>query len=224
MSLILLSIHCGPVAIRRGKSRPAGWQPDILFSMRGAGLTLVGLLVVIGIIALIQHVYTLPMVRQGQNVRQQAQQLAGQDQTGMRHTESITFSPAGDGRRFQGLKVDTVVAGGPMNAHFGLLPGDVVTGIVGMPDLGFISGDDPDTAAALVLEAYQRSQSLIVERPGVGKIELPRDAGKYSVQQQPLTATAPANSPAPANPQPQSAGPGERVPTFIDRLQGAGGE
>lgn len=181
--------------------------------MRFAGFSLVGLLMVIGIIALLQRFYTVPMLQRGQNARQQAQQLAGQDSTGMRHTESITFTPAGDGRRFAGLLVDTVVVDGPMNAHFGLLPGDIVTGIVEIPDLGFISGNDPETAAALVLEAYQRGQSLTVDRPDIGTIQLPRDAAKVSPQQQAsLTTTAPApNAPPPVTPPAV-----ERHRTFLD--------
>ncbi len=177
---------------------------------------------VVGIIALLQRVHTIPTVKRGQVAHQQAQQLAGQDASGMRHTESITFSPVGSGGRFEGLRVDTVVAGGPMNAHFGLLPGDVVTGIVGLPELGFLAGNDPETAAALVLEAYQRNQSLIVNRPDIGTIQLPRDANRVSPQQQAAltTTTAPAAATPPANPPPASEPPTKRKETFLDRLQG----
>lgn len=190
----------------------------ILVYMRLGGLSLVGLLVVIGIIALLARFYTIPVVQRGQGMRQQAQQFAGQNASGIRHTESISFTPAGSGRRFQGLLVDSVVVGGPMNEHFGLLPGDIVTGIVGMPELGFLAGDDPETAAALVLEAYQRSQSLIVNRPEIGTIQLPRDAAQVSAQQQAALTptTAPAGTASPATP---PAPPVQRHQTLMDRIQ-----
>lgn len=196
--------------------------------MRFAGFSLVGILVVVGILMLIQNFYTIPMARSGKSARDDAMQLAGTDDSGMRTTESIAFSGVMSGQRLKGVQVDSVVMGGPMNRHFGLLPGDVVTGVKELPDLDLISSNDPETAAALVLEAYQRSQNLTVQRPGVGSIELPRDAamvppagqGPQTVQ----TPVAPAPQPQPTGPQltiptpPTGPGVPPRRPTVWDRL------
>ncbi|MCC6240258.1 MAG: hypothetical protein IT448_08180 [Phycisphaerales bacterium] len=151
--------------------------------MRAAGFSLVGLLVVVGILALLQGTYTAPMLTSSKQARQEAMQLAGVNDKGIRTTESIQFSGVMSGSQLRGIKVDSVMMDGPMHQYFGLLPGDVVTQVKELPDLGFLSGNDPDTAAALVLEAYQRHQNLKIQRPGVGELELPRDAAKVSALQ-----------------------------------------
>lgn len=200
--------------------------------MRVAGFSLVGLLVVVGILALLQGTYTAPMLTSSKQARQQAMQLAGVNDKGIRTTESIQFSGVMSGSQLRGIKVDSVMMDGPMHQYFGLLPGDVVTQVKELPDLGFLSGNDPDTAAAFVLEAYQRHQNLKVQRPGVGELELPRDAAKVSALQasssgasttgtvgatagsdpsaQTSSSNAPAGAASPATP--------ARRPTVWDRL------
>lgn len=179
--------------------------------MRGAGITLVGLLVVAGIIMLMQRLHTVPMLQRGSSAMQDARQLSGQDQSGMRTSESITFAPVQSGTKLKGVQVTSVILGGPMNAHFGLLPGDVVTGVEGLPDLDFLSGGDPETFSAFVLEAYQRRQSLRVDRPGVGEIQLPRDAAVTApVGQQPYN---PFPTTPPADPSASQADPANGTAT-----------
>ncbi len=203
--------------------------------MRFAGFSLVGILMVVGILMLIQKFYTAPMVQRGQSAREDALQLAGRDSSGMRTSESIQFSGVMSGQRLKGIQVDSVVMGGPMNAHFGLIPGDIVTGVKELPDLDLIAGNDPETAAALVLEAYQRNQNLVVERPGVGTIQLPRDANQLPPAGQGVqTTVTPMQQPqqAPAAPGPQLNLPTPptgstvppRRPTVWDRIGGQAGE
>ncbi len=148
--------------------------------MKITGLSLVGLLVVVGILMLLSSQHTIPMMRSGKSAMDDARQLAGKDSSGMRASESVRFSGVMRGQKLVGLQVDSVVMGGPMNQYFGLIQGDVVTRIKELPDLDFIAGNDPDAATAYVLESFQRKQNLEVDRPGVGLIELPRDANKLA--------------------------------------------
>lgn len=181
--------------------------------MRAAGLSLTGVLVAMGIYMLIQGLYTVPMAKTGHNAMQQAQQLSGHGANGMSHMQSITLAPtfAGGGSQLHGLVVATIVPGGPMDSYFGLIPGDEVKEIINVGRARDFN--DAELFEALVMEAYSRSQTLVIERPGIGEIRLPEDRAKLPANYVPPVAStpAPAQPPQPA-PQPDPAKPTEENP------------
>lgn len=127
---------------------------------------LVGLLLVVGIIAWywgnVQH--PADTVREGERIKSAARQLAGQDETGMRTSESITLEEQTRNGKLEGVVVQDIIADGPMEKHFGLQLDDV---IVAVGDMSFRDlTTDAEMAKAMVLEAYQRGQTLTVLRNG----------------------------------------------------------
>lgn len=172
--------------------------------MRAAGMSLTGVLVAMGIYMLIQGLYTIPSVRSGHNAMQQAQQLSGHGTNGMSHMQSITLVPtfSAGGSQLHGLVVATLIAGGPMDSFFGLIPGDEVKEIINVGRARDFN--DADLFEALVMEAYSRSQTLVIERPGVGEIRLPADRAKLPPNYVPSVTPAPAPAQQPT-PQPDPA-------------------
>jgi C-terminal processing protease CtpA/Prc len=127
---------------------------------------LVGLLVTIGVIAMIMSQYSLPAAKQAVTVQKQVQQQFGSNTPeGMRAAEeSIELDVENSsGGKLEGLKVAKIAAGGPMATDFGLQAGDVIVDIGGqrVRDLG-----DFDLAKAMLQEAKMRKQTLTVTRGG----------------------------------------------------------
>ncbi len=141
--------------------------------------------------------YTVSVLKKGQEARGEASQLAGKDASGVRASDSITLEPVGTGSRTTSLVVANIMAGGPMQAQFGLVPEDK---ILEMGSMRVRDVDDPEMAKALVLEAYQRKQDLIIERNGV-KFRMPGlipvDAANAApIPVQAATPTIPQQPPA----------------------------
>lgn len=113
--------------------------------------------------------YAVTTVQKGRAAQSEARQLAGVDESGMKTRDSIVMEPVASGNRTGALLVASVVVGGPMEVYFGLQPNDKILE-VGPQRVRDI--DDPRLAEDLVLEAYQRKWSLIVDRGGA-KFELP---------------------------------------------------
>lgn len=127
---------------------------------------LVGLLLVVGVIAYYWGNVSHPAdtVRQGEQAKKQVRQIVGQDETGMRTTESITLAEQTRNGKLEGIVVQDIIADGPMEKYFGLQLDDV---IIAAGDMRFRDlNNDAEMAKALVLEAYQRRQSLTVLRNG----------------------------------------------------------
>lgn len=173
------------------------------------GVSLLSLLVVVAILLSLQSAQ-LPAVRAGMDAQDQVSRIAGVDrQSGMKVTESAELDGVMNGSRLRGVKVVSIVPQGQMQDFYGLIPGDMITGIAGKGDLS-IFGDDPQLAASLVFNACQDSQILEVTRPGVGAIQLPRDRNLLPTTPagaqpgQPLAApsamTPPTAAPAPSAP------------------------
>ena len=137
---------------------------------------LVGLLVTFAIIAWIWGFVAHPAdtARKGNEVRSTAAQIAGVSaQTGMPATASARFTPRESSGRVDGLIVETLVPGGPMEAHFGLMPDDVILEIGPngkVRDIAMSGG--PEMASALAYEAFQRQWQLVVLR-GADRLTLP---------------------------------------------------
>lgn len=144
--------------------------------------------------------YMVTTLKKGQDARVEAQQLAGQDADGVKASESITLDAAGTGSRTTALVVSGLMTGGPMQMHFGLATGDK---IVEVGPLRVRDVDDPELAKALVLEAYQRKQELVIDRAGA-KFKLP---GLIPLDASAVVAPQPAPTALPAPPTAQPAAP-----------------
>lgn len=164
------------------------------------GFGLVGLLVTMAIILYVmygmENAYIPTVLQSGKGLRQQAAQFSGRDTSGMTHAESISLTPEMRGDRQVGVRVKGLVMGGPMEAYFGLQLDDVIVevGPQRVPDI--FGGSD--LIDALILDAYQKRQKLVVLRNDV-EITLPDD--KSSVVAAPPSAAAPA-SPGSTSPPP----------------------
>lgn len=171
--------------------------------MRFVGIGLLGLLLVVGIMLYAQSLQG-PTIKAGLQAQDDAAQIAGVDRhTGMKVTESAVLDGVMNGSQLRGVKVTSIITGGQLDDYYGLIPGDLVTEIVGLSRLSDISNNDADLATAQVYEAYQRHQVLGVDRPGVGKIQLPRDRALLpAAPPVPAVATPGASPAAPTSPLP----------------------
>jgi hypothetical protein len=159
---------------------------------------LVGLLVTIGVIAWIMHVYTLPATKKALQTKQRVEEdLGGLTSSGMEDAKaSIALSPVMSGSRLKGLQVTSIVPGGPMQARYGLMAGDLIVGAKGQM-LDLIAGTDPEMAEIQVFESNGMKLPLIVVRGGK-QITLEAAAK--------LIITAPPGTPAPAPAAPSQPG------------------
>lgn len=177
--------------------------------MRFVGIGLLGLLIVVAIL-LTLNMLQGPVIQTGMQAQDDVSRIAGVDRhTGMKVTESAVLDGVMNGSHLRGVKVVSIVTGGQLDTFYGLIPGDVVTGIVDIGDLS-IMGDDPELAIAQVFDACQRSRDLFVTRPGVGKIQLPQDRLKLPPTPPAPAMVLPAPGASPASPQPAS--PGGQTP------------
>ncbi len=176
-----------------------------------AALSLVGILVTLGIIAMIWKTTTLPMVQQSQATRVQAEQIAGFDETGARVTQTLSFKPVISQGKLLYLAVQWMRPRSSYRDFYGIAPGDMIEAIgpQSVRDIG-----DESLAKALAYEAYQRQWDLVVIRnnrrfvlPGDSALAatlLPGGAAPSAAAPGALTAAAPA---APQSAQPAAAQP-----------------
>lgn len=130
---------------------------------------LISLLVCAGIIMLFFAKIEAPQIQEGQKAQQEAQQISGRGDNGMKAMDSYSaqaYPPTGD---FRGIQITDVTPTGPMDAYYGLKVGDIVVAIGGN-DVTALGGFDMGKAE--LDEAYQNHQGLTVERGGT-KMELP---------------------------------------------------
>jgi len=134
---------------------------------------LVGLLVTMGIIAMMMSMQTDVLKKGGpaDKAHHQAEQISG-----VGAKESVTMEPVESGGKVSAIQIKTLVAGGPIEKYFGLMPGDQVVEVAQQKVRDM---NDAELAEALILESYQRSQQIVVERNGQ-KITLPATGGNSS--------------------------------------------
>ena len=166
---------------------------------------LIGILVTIGVIAMIWAYAVLPyntiVIQKGQAAQQQAQQIAGFDELGGRVTQHVSFEPIYVGGKLRSLRVTRIQPGSSYGDYYGLAVDDVIEEIG--PQTVRDIGED-GMARDLAYEAYQRQWDLVVVRSGQ-RFVLPRDAAQAATllpsPAQPL-AVQPAAPPAgrPARP------------------------
>lgn len=133
-----------------------------------AGIGLVSLLMVVGIILMVAFSgphggYVPTVLNAGNSGQQQANQISGHDENGIPVSETIALEEqdSSDGH-LRGLTVKTILPTSPMVSSYGLTAGDVITEIGGLS----IRDSDPELAKAQVYESYMRNQSLTVLRNG----------------------------------------------------------
>jgi hypothetical protein len=132
-----------------------------------AGIGLLSLLIAAALIFYISFGgknggYEGQVLKQGAVARDEASQLNGKDQNNVRVDESITFDDVMTGNELRGLKVTSVMTGGPMDSAYGLKVGDEITEANQLD----LRGSDSGTAKAMVYEGYSRNQHLVVMRDG----------------------------------------------------------
>lgn len=166
-----------------------------------AGVGLVAILVCAGIAMYWFAETQIPIAKTGKQAQGQAQQISGRGQDGESAMDSFATDAEYSGSRLKALVVTQVSTGGAMQTYYGLLTGDRITGIGGTK-LNDVSNNDDGLAKALVAEAFQRRQTLDVERNGQA-LSLPAPPGSQAAA--PGTppaagsaAGAPAAPPAPA--------------------------
>jgi hypothetical protein len=165
---------------------------------------LVSLLVVLGICMLIFRQVEFPVLQKGHDAQNQAAQISGRDENGMPAMSSYTAQAhERAGGHMDGITIKTVIPGGPMQAYYGLAPGDVVVkiGEMRVPDIGV--QDDYEMAKAQLDEAYQRMKTLTVVRNKT-ELVLPLPA--------PATPATPAPAPAVSSATPASSTPAPSTP------------
>jgi len=177
-----------------------------------AGIGLLSILIVAAIIFYVafgsvngKPGYVPTVLNAGKQGRDQANQLGGKDENGMKAEDSIVMEEIMSGSELRRLKVVSVVAGGPMQAAYGLQPNDEIIQANQLE----LRGMDPALAKSWVITGYAQNQPLIIERNGQSMTLTPdtaitrahpREFGKPGVTVDPNSAPAlPKGQPIPTH-------------------------
>jgi hypothetical protein len=168
---------------------------------------LVGLLVCVFIMMYAFANHTAAISKVAVREQSHARQMAGRDETtGEDASRALTLDLAQRGSKVIGVKVTAVVPDSSMEKVYGIKANDVITQAGDMP-LGDPFVNDTQSAAGLILKAFQESKPLIVTRAGQS-VSLP------------LAPGIPAPAPTPSAPDPLAgpapdplAGPGPTAGT-----------
>jgi hypothetical protein len=143
---------------------------------------LVGLLICVFIVILAFANHTATISKVAVKEQDRTRQMAGRDEaTGEDASRALTLEPAQRGSKVYGVTVTAIVPGSAMEKNYGIKAGDVITQAGDMP-LGDPFVSDAQSAAGLILKAFQEFKPLTVQRGGQS-ISLPLPPG---------TPTAPA--------------------------------
>ena len=170
---------------------------------------LAGLLVSVALLAYVWSSYNEQAVRSGVAGRGAAEQIAGVESGDLVGHVSDHFKlaeTAGPDGKVRSIAVTQIDAGSSMQSYYGLRQGDQIIEVAEMK----VHEMDGGLAIALVKEAYQRKQTLVIMRDG-RRFDLPQPksapvpyappAQPQAVNPQP-TSVAPAADPAAPAPQP----------------------
>jgi hypothetical protein len=144
--------------------------------MRGA-FGLVSLLICVALVAYMWANHTSAVSNSGNPATDQARRIAGYDADGKSALESIKIEREVDSVTHKTeTVVSDIVAGGAMDQAYGLKKGDK---IITLGEYPLMPTDDAGTASAMLLKAFQASQSVEVIRAGKQiSLPLPGTAGK----------------------------------------------
>lgn len=140
---------------------------------------LVGLLVTVGVVVWLFSLTSIPTAKEGEKAHEQAQQISGRGQDGGAAVDSFKVRSEMRGNRLESLLVTDLTAGGAVDQFYGLKKGDRIVQISThgvLTKIGDVSNDDEKTAKAMVHDAYQASEPIVIERNGQ-QITLPTQAG-----------------------------------------------
>lgn len=197
---------------------------------------LVSLLVSVGIVVWLFAQHTSVVSKVAKKETDRTRQMAGRDEaTGEDASRALTLEPAQRGSKVYGMTVRAVVPGSAMEKFYGIKPNDVVMQAGDMP-FGDPFVSDAQSAAGLILKAFQEFKPLTVQRSGQS-ISLPLSADTSAPapaapiagsNNAPDPFAAPAGStpqpaPTPANPKPAPTQKGG-LQRQLDIIKGAGGE
>jgi hypothetical protein len=131
-----------------------------------------GILITLAVIVMIMKYAWLPhtqaVLDAGDKATQTVDQIAGVDSSGMRASDTVQFEQdTNNAGQLHGLRVKSIVAGGPIEKYFGLQKDDVIiASVLNGADqrvADFDYGADKD----FVMQAYQTGGQVKVMRPGV---------------------------------------------------------
>jgi len=127
---------------------------------------LVGLLICVFIVILAFANHTATISKVAVKEQDRTRQMAGRDETtGEDASRALTLEPAQHGSKVYGVTVTAVVPGSSMEKVYGIKANDVITQAGDMP-LGDPFVTDAQSAAGLILKAFQESKPLTVQRGG----------------------------------------------------------
>jgi hypothetical protein len=175
--------------------------------MRGM-FSLVGLLVVVGILLLIFKMVETPTLEKGRDAHNEAQQMSGRGQDGQSVINSFKTEPQMQGNKLTALLVTDVTPDGAADQYYGLKKGDQITSLTtqaGLQKIGESSNGDPEMAKDQVQTAFQASQPIVVMRGGQ-LLTLPLAPGAAAPPAAPLSAQ-PGQPPAQQTQSPAQAKP-----------------
>lgn len=138
---------------------------------------LVSLLVVTAVILVVWSKTQVPVIKASRSAQIEAAQIAGQDEQGVRASDSITLDATLANGNLRSIRVAKLMAGGPMERHFGLRADDEIVAIIDRGVTQNVREHDEDMAKALILQAYQTRGQLVVMRQGE-RLTLPVDPGQ----------------------------------------------
>ena len=168
--------------------------------MRGI-FSLVGVLVTVGVIAWIMSEAYLPYTKAVINAQKSMQptinRVTSKGDDGLPSSSSAVLLPIEKNGALRALSVQSIVTGGAMDTAYGLLPGDIILKIQGIPIGDPFTATVTDESSArdfLFVDAYRGHWPLTVDRGGT-EITLPAQRGFV-----PPTSAVPGGTNAPSNP------------------------
>lgn len=162
---------------------------------------LASLLVTVAIMVYVWSFYTQGVSNSAAQVRPVAEQIAGVESGDLSghvsdHMKLTEYAPGG---KLQAITVTRLDSGSSMQSYYGLRQGDQIIEVGPMK----VREIDAGLAIAMVQEAYQRQQPLVVVRDGRTTLSLPQPkpaAVPYAVPAQPQAAKPPPPAAAPNQP------------------------
>lgn len=125
--------------------------------------TLAGILVVVAVMMYSFMKTEIPVAQRGQEARKEAEQLAGREADGTAVADHMSLEGHSTNGKLDSILVKDITVGGAMQKYYGLQKDDQ---IIEVGPIAVKDNNDPDLAIALVQQAYQQKQQLVVMRDG----------------------------------------------------------
>ena len=196
----------------------------------GAAIGLLSLLITVALILwlMVGSGYLGAVSKQNQTMRQQVNVMGGKDETGTVDAIATIVTRVDRTGGKAKLLVSSVTAGGPMDRHYGIRPGDRIVEIGGL-EFG-TNIDGRDAANDWIATAYARRQPIVVLR-GAEKLTLPtpeherqiaaldKQAAAAAEQANATAGAAAAAPPTPAQPEDLSS-----IQKALDKIRSTPGQ